>query len=58
MKLLFFAFQFRSVEPLLSPSELSTTERLVKDFGEGDGQKLQQILENRAKNMDSWVLVH
>lgn len=47
--------QFRSVKPLLSSPELSTTERLVKDFGEGDGPKLQKILENRAKSMDSWV---
>jgi hypothetical protein len=43
------------VKPLLSSSELSATERLVKEFSEGDGQKLQKILENRAKNMDSWV---
>ncbi|PNF29520.1 Carnitine O-acetyltransferase [Cryptotermes secundus] len=45
----------RSVQPLLSPSELSTTKSLVKDFEEGDGQKLQQILENRARNMESWL---
>lgn len=45
----------RSVKPLLSPSELSTTEHIVKDFSEGDGQKLQKMLENRAKSMDSWV---
>jgi len=43
------------VKPLLSPSELSTTERLVQDFGEGDGPKLQKLLEDRAKRMDSWV---
>jgi hypothetical protein len=53
--IIYFAVEFRSVKPLLSSSELSTTERLVKDFGEGDGQKLQKILENRAKTMDSWV---
>lgn len=45
----------RSVKPLLSPSELSTTERLVQDFGEGDGPKLQKLLEDRAKRMDSWI---
>jgi hypothetical protein len=27
----------------------------VKDIGEGDGQKLQQILESRARSMDSWL---
>jgi len=48
-------FEFRSVKPLLSPSELSTAERLVQDFGEGDGLKLQKLLEDRAKRTDSWV---
>jgi len=47
--------EFRSVKPLLSPSELSTTEHLVQDFGAGDGPKLQKVLEDRAKRMDSWV---
>jgi hypothetical protein len=47
--------EFRSVKPLLSSSELSATERLVQDFGEGDGPKLQKLLEDRAKRMDSWV---
>jgi hypothetical protein len=51
----FCVAEFRSVKPLLSSSELSTTEHLVKDFGEGDGLKLQKILEDRAKSMDSWV---
>jgi hypothetical protein len=53
--LFFYSVECRSVKPLLSSSELSITERLVKDFGEGDGQKLQQILEKRARSMDSWV---
>jgi hypothetical protein len=47
--------EFRSVKPLLSSSELSATERLVQDFGAGDGPKLQKLLEDRAKRMDSWV---
>lgn len=45
----------RSVEPLLTPTELSTTARLVKDFSEGDGPKLQEILEQRAKNTENWL---
>jgi len=55
IQFLVYVVEFRSVKPLLSSSELSTTERLVQDFGEGDGPKLQKLLEDRAKRMDSWV---
>ena len=55
IQFLFCVVEFRSVKPLLSSSELSATERLVQDFGEGDGPKLQKLLEDRAKRMESWV---
>lgn len=45
----------RSVVPFLTPTEVSTTERLVKDFSERDGPILQEILEQRAKNTDNWL---
>jgi hypothetical protein len=55
IQFLVYVVEFRSVKPLLSSSELSTTERLVQDFGEGDGKKHKKLLEDRAKRMDSWV---
>lgn len=46
-----------SVQPLLSQKDLQHAERLVKQFSEkdGQGQKLQQLLEEKAKGTINWL---
>lgn len=45
----------KSVEPLLSPSELEHTKSVVEEFREGAGKKLQALLEERAGEERNWL---
>ncbi len=51
-------FSNSSVKPLLNDEDFKCTAMLVKSFGadNGVGQKLQRLLEERAKTCDNWVL--
>lgn len=48
------------MQVLLSEEELKQTKALAADFGKpgGVGEKLQKLLEKRAKERDSWVCAH
>lgn len=47
----------RTVKPLLSDQEFAKTTEIVKEFGTNPnlGPKLQDLLEKRAAEKDSWV---
>jgi carnitine O-octanoyltransferase len=44
-----------SVKPFVNEEEFMNTARLVSEFENGDGQKLQAKLMQRAKNERNWV---
>lgn len=46
-----------SSKPFLNSSELSETESKIREFlsDGGNGQKLQQLLEEKANNSDNWL---
>ena len=44
-----------SAKPFLNPEELKETEGCVADFKANEGPKLQQVLEDRAKQHRNWV---
>lgn len=44
-----------SVEPFLNEQELKTTKEVIKKFGSGVGQKLQDLLVQKAKNTNNWL---
>lgn len=45
----------KSVEPFLNEQELNRTKEVVKKFGTGVGQKLQDLLVKKASNTDNWL---
>ena len=46
-----------SVRPFLTENELDVNEKLIEAFlaYEGNGRKLHQLLEVKARNSDNWV---
>lgn len=44
-----------SVQPLLTPTEFEKTKSVVKDFQNGIGKKLQELLTARAKKTENWL---
>jgi len=50
-------FLYRTAKPLLGPEEFTTTTQLAQAFGApgGAGEKLQQLLEQKANNEPNWV---
>lgn len=45
----------KTVEPHLTPTEFTNTIKVAREFESGKGKKLQELLEQRAKNHDSWL---
>ena len=47
----------RAIRPIVNDIEYKKTNKIVKEFGrkDGEGEKLQKALEERAKTHDSWV---
>ncbi|XP_067001484.2 carnitine O-acetyltransferase isoform X2 [Anabrus simplex] len=47
----------RTVKPLITDDEFCITQDIVKNFGSpgGVGEKLQKLLEERAKTTDNWL---
>ena len=45
----------RSAEPYLSEIELEHMKSVVKDFQDGPGKQLQEMLVDRSKSMRNWV---
>lgn len=45
----------KSVEPHLTKEELAETQQITEEFKRTDGAKLQEILENVAKNEENWL---
>ena len=43
------------LQPLLSPDQLSRTQKEVQAFKTGPGPELQRALQERAKTRDSWL---
>ena len=48
-----------AVRPLLNDAEFEHTKKLVVDFSKngGIGQKLQNLLVDKAKKTDNWVII-
>lgn len=49
-----------ALEPIVEAEELQHTKGLVQEFQEagGVGERLQKLLEKRAKNTENWVSSH
>jgi len=47
----------KAIQPIVNDMEYQKTKEIVKLFGkkDGEGEKLQKALEERAKTHDSWV---
>lgn len=45
----------KTVEPHLSAAEFTKTIKVAREFEAGKGRKLQELLEERAKQHDSWL---
>uniref|UniRef100_T1IJQ1 Choline/carnitine acyltransferase domain-containing protein n=1 Tax=Strigamia maritima TaxID=126957 RepID=T1IJQ1_STRMM len=52
-----FQKYLKTIKPVISENEYAQTEKLVRDFtGTGSlGEKLQFLLEERAKNTENWL---
>ncbi|GAB1597880.1 carnitine O-acetyltransferase-like [Argonauta hians] len=44
-----------SIQPLLGEEELQHTHSIIEEFKNGVGNKLQELLEERAKHNDNWL---
>ena len=49
----------KAARPLVNDEEFKKTSKIVEEFGEenGIGKGLQEMLEERAKIQDNWVLI-
>ncbi len=47
----------KAVKPLLDENEYEKTKSIINEFSKKDGQgeKLQNLLEERAKKTDNWA---
>lgn len=45
----------KTVEPHLAPKELERTKSIIKDFENGIGRKLQELLILKAKDTENWL---
>lgn len=46
---------YKSLIPFGTDEQLKNSSKLIEDFKNGIGKKLQTILEERAKNNKNWV---
>lgn len=46
---------FRAIQPFGSKEELKKSEKIIQDFKNGPGKKLQLLLEEYEKKQQNWV---
>lgn len=46
---------FRAIQPFGSKEELKNSEKIIKDFKNGSGKKLQLLLEQHEQKERNWV---
>lgn len=47
---------YKNLLPFGSEEELKTSRRVIEEFKNGDGKKLQKMLEEKAKKERNWVI--